>query len=32
MAHQIAEEAELNLRTNFPRLHRVTIHTEPSPS
>lgn len=32
MAHQIAEEAELNLRTTFPRLHRVTIHTEPKPS
>ena len=30
MAHQIAEEAELNLRTTFPRLHRVTIHTEPN--
>ncbi|NOG62281.1 MAG: cation diffusion facilitator family transporter [Chloroflexi bacterium] len=29
MAHQIAEEAELFLRMQFPQLHRVTIHTEP---
>ncbi|MBI5929640.1 MAG: cation diffusion facilitator family transporter [Chloroflexi bacterium] len=29
MAHQIAEEAELFLRTRFHQLHRVTIHTEP---
>ncbi len=29
-AHQIAEEAELHLRSNFPQLHRVTIHTEPA--
>ena len=29
MAHQIAEEAELYLRTQFPQIHRVTIHTEP---
>lgn len=28
-AHEIAEEAELFLRTQFPQLHRVTIHTEP---
>jgi divalent metal cation (Fe/Co/Zn/Cd) transporter len=28
-AHHIAEEAELFLRSKFPRLHRVTIHTEP---
>lgn len=28
-AHQLAEEAEVHLRTQFPQLHRVTIHTEP---
>ncbi|NDJ86549.1 MAG: cation-efflux pump [Chloroflexi bacterium] len=31
MAHRIAEEAELSLRSAFPQLHRVTIHTEPYP-
>lgn len=30
-AHAIAEDAELHLRTTFPQLHRVTIHTEPAP-
>lgn len=29
-AHQVAEEAELHLRSNFSQLHRVTIHTEPA--
>lgn len=29
IAHQIAEEAELYLRSHFPQLQRVTIHTEP---
>lgn len=28
-AHQVAEAAELLVRTEFPRVGRVTIHTEP---
>ncbi len=28
-AHQIAEDAELQVRTVFPDIERVTIHTEP---
>ncbi len=28
-AHQIAEAAEILVRTEFPRVERVTIHTEP---
>ena len=31
-AHQIAEEAEMLVRTEFPRVGRVTIHTEPPES
>ncbi len=28
-AHQIAEDAEILVRTEFPDVERVTIHTEP---
>lgn len=28
-AHQLAEQSELDLRSHFPCLYRVTIHTEP---
>ncbi len=31
-AHQIAEDAELLVRTQFPQVGRVTIHTEPPES
>ncbi len=31
-AHQVAEEAELHLRSSFSQFHRVTIHTEPASS
>jgi cation diffusion facilitator family transporter len=31
-AHQIAEAAEMLVRTEFPRVGRVTIHTEPPES
>ncbi len=31
-AHQIAEDAELLVRTTFPQVGRVTIHTEPPES